>query len=122
MLSKMLEPFVEPLLAMARSQFPRECNNCRRRYENFKQYLRETQPVGEPTMLPDFPGDPGGMISWTNCSCGNTLVLECEDMKGSAHRQFIQTLEEFSRSSGRPTRELLIEIRDEVRRRALSRP
>ena len=62
--------------------------------------------------------NPFGMLSWVNCRCGNTLVLECEDTHSILHQQFLELLNEESLQSGRSIGDLLHELRDETRRRA----
>lgn len=115
MLPENLKPFVAPMLAMARKQFPRNCTGCGRRYENFEQYIRETAPAG--TTL-NYPFDPTGMISWARCPCGNTLTLQCEEPAAENHRQFVSALEDESKAGGRTVESLMADIRGEVRRLA----
>lgn len=115
MLTKTLMPFVAPMLAMARKQFPRNCTGCGRRYENFEQHTRETVPAG--TTL-NYPFDQTGMIAWVRCRCGNLLTLQCEETAIENHRQFVQALESESKAGGRTVESLMSEIRDEVRRLA----
>jgi hypothetical protein len=117
-----LEPFIGPMLAMAGAQFPRECGACRRSYGDFKQFVRETRPIGAPTLARSAEVDPISMISWTNCPCGSTLVLTCGGATGEMHGLFTQALEDESRAGGTPVPELLLAIRAEVRRRVLSDP
>lgn len=113
MLPENLKPFVAPMLAMARKQFPRNCPGCGWRYENFEQYIQETAPAG--TTL-NYPFDPTGMISWVRCRCGNTLTLQCEESAAENHRQFVQALALESKAGGRTVESLMSDIRDEVRR------
>ncbi len=117
MLSENLKPFVAPMLAMARKQFPRECSGCRRRYEDFEQYIRETVPAA--TTL-NYPFDPVGMISWARCACGATISLSCDEMTGEDHRRFTAALDRESKAGGLDREVLMSEIRNEVRRLALS--
>ena len=105
------------MIAMAGSQFPRVCNACRRRYADFKQFVKETKPVGAPTL--SVPLDPIGMLTWSNCACGNTLVLLCEDRQGVMHSRFGLALESEAQATGRSTEELLLAIRAEVHLRML---
>ena len=120
MLTKSLEAFIPPMLEMAETQFPRVCNACKRPYRNFKQFVQETKPIGVPTIMLDAETDPIGMMSWTNCECGSTLIVSCErrdeDMR---HSEFTRVLKAEAQASGRPIKDLLLAIRAEVRRRLL---
>lgn len=119
MLSENLKAFIAPMLVMARKQFPRDCPKCRRRYDDFEQYIRETEPTG---VTMNYPFDPMGMISWVRCGCGNVLTLRCEEMTGEDHRRFLQALENEVNAGDLALQGLMSEIRDEVRRLALSHP
>ena len=116
---KRLEPFIERIIAMCRSQFPRTCNTCKRRFDDFRQWVGLTDPIGAPTLDENTEADPFGMITWVNCACGSTLILECEDMKGPLHHQFTQALAEQSALSGRGVGDLLQDLRRAVRQRAI---
>ncbi|MFI5361695.1 MAG: hypothetical protein ACHQ49_06975 [Elusimicrobiota bacterium] len=63
--------------------------------------------------------DPIGMISWTNCACGNTLILSYGPRAEDVHGEFTRTLTFESQASGRSIEDLLLAIRAEVRRRTL---
>lgn len=115
-----LESFIDPMIAMAATQFPRQCGNCRRQFSDFKQYIQETRPIGPPTLMQGAVLDPIHVISWTNCTCGSTLVLFCVDAAEDMHERFIRALEAESAESRRPIDELLQLLRAEVRRRVLS--
>lgn len=119
MLPKRLEPFVGPIVAMCRTQFPRTCHTCNRRFDDFGQWVALTDPIGAPTLEEEGEEDVFGMVSWVNCVCGSTLVLECEDMAGPMHRQFMQALAEESALSGRRVRALLEDLRSSVRQQAV---
>ena len=118
MVPKEIDAFIEPMIAMASSQFPRSCNSCKRLYPDFRRFILETKPIGTPTVALEMPVDPFGMISWSNCACGNTMILMCQDVSHAMHDRFAQTLKAVSQESGRPVDELLKDIREEVRRRA----
>lgn len=122
MLPEPLAAYIDPMIAMAGGQFPRACNACRRPFADFKQFVRETKPIGRPTLAREVERDPISMISWTNCPCGSTLILKCADAKGEMHGRFAAALEEASRKSGNSTAELMEVLRAEVRRRVLTDP
>lgn len=120
MLPQSLEAFIPPMLAMAETQFPRVCNACKRPYKNFKQFVQETKPIGAPTIRLDAETDPIGMMSWTNCACGSTLIVSCERRaEDTRHDEFTRVLKAEAQASGLPVKDLLLAIRAEVRRRML---
>jgi len=118
MLPKRLQPFVTPIVAMCETQFPRTCTTCQRRYDDFAQWVRLTDPIGAPTWDEEGETDAFGMISWVNCECGSTLILSCEDMDGSVHHQFEQALAEESAQSGQSLPVLLHDLRRAIRQQA----
>ncbi|HWA26798.1 MAG TPA: hypothetical protein VG734_14160 [Lacunisphaera sp.] len=69
-----------------KGKFPKQCGRCGRTYANLKDYLLHTKHVGEPKSydveLGDFrPIQPIGTMSWANCGCGNTLVIDSTGMR-----------------------------------------
>lgn len=119
LLPERLRPFLDPIMAMCRSQFPKDCGTCHHRFENFRQFVGMTDPQGPMGSMYEQPDDdPFGVISWANCRCGSTLVLECEDMTGPQHGQFMRILREEAAASGRSTSDLLLALRRVIRQRA----
>ncbi|HOW89176.1 MAG TPA: hypothetical protein PL037_02760 [Elusimicrobiales bacterium] len=114
-LPKRLKAFVKPITAMCASQFPRKCS-CGRNFDDFPQYIRGTAALGPP-QCSCLKNDPFGLLSFRNCSCGSTLVLNCTDPE--AHAQFCRVLKEESKATGRSARELLSELRSEIHSRVL---
>ena len=82
---------------------------------------KTTKPIGEPTLGLGAELDPIGMVSWTNCACGNTLILHCEDGAGEMHGRFLRALETESQASSRSIKELLQVLRSDIRSRVLER-
>jgi len=117
MLPHALELFVEPIIAMCRSQFPWSCGKCQHRFDDFEQWVRGTDPIGVPTIGENTEVDTFGMLSWVNCTCRTTLMLECEDMK--RHRQFQQALGDESAANGRSVSDLLQDLRRAIRQRVI---
>ena len=61
-------------------QFPKSCNACGRRFSSLKEYLQNTVHVGNPhsydAEIQDWrPQNPLGTYSFSDCKCGNTMVL-----------------------------------------------
>lgn len=115
MLPEQLTPFIEPMMAMCRTQFPRTCGACDRRFEDFEQWVRLTDPIGAPSLDEQSDADPFGIISWVNCGCGSTLILHCEDMEGPLHQEFMRALDEEAAVSERSVRDLLQDLRQALR-------
>ncbi|RXK54964.1 hypothetical protein ESB00_03435 [Oleiharenicola lentus] len=66
-------------------RFPKKCNVCDRTYANLKDYLQRTTHVGQPRsydieMGTVPPQQPLGTMSFANCACGNTLVIDSSGM------------------------------------------
>ena len=117
-LPEKLEYFIEPIIAMCATQFPRKCQNCKKEFKDFRHFVADTRPLGAPQCSAETE-DPFGLITYVNCECGSTVVLRCADP--AAHEQFKQVLEAEAKKTGRSSMELLLEIRAEVRRRMLAR-
>lgn len=116
MLPETLSVFVGPMAAMARRQFPLTCPGCRRRYDDFAEFIKSTVPVGATL---GYPLDSLGMISWVRCSCGSSLTVRCGDAAGEDHRRFVAALNAEARALGRTTESLMADMRDAVRLREL---
>lgn len=116
-LPEKLEEFIDPIIAMCGAQFPRKCGNCKKEFSDFRHFVADTRPLGAPQCSPGT-ADPFGLISYVNCECGSTVVLRCADP--AAHERFKRVLEEEAKITGRSPKELLLDIRSEVRRRMLA--
>ena len=61
-------------------QFPKDCNVCGFRFNSMKEYLLNTDHIGAPhsfdAELENWrPYSPIGTYSFSDCKCGNTMVL-----------------------------------------------
>ncbi len=66
-------------------RFPKKCGVCDRTYANLKDYLLHTTHVGRPKSYDvelgvHRPTQPIGTMSFANCGCGNTLVMDSSGM------------------------------------------
>ena len=71
---------VDIIHAAVEKQFPKDCFSCGRRFNSMKEYLENTVHVGQPLSYDadeqDWqPSNPLGTFSFSDCECGNTLVL-----------------------------------------------
>lgn len=114
--SEGLDKFVCPIIAACKAQFPRACSKCGREFADFKDFIKCTRPIGAP-QLPRGSDDPMGMVSYVNCLCGTTLLLECNDAR--AHKMVAEAMAAEASARGQSVQELLLDIRAEVRRRML---
>lgn len=90
--------FASTTLAAAEAQFPKACGTCSRRYAGLSEYLRGTQPLGQPRFDPDEDDDGAvGALLFSNCSCGSTLAITIEDSK--QHRAFNLAVRECAAAS-----------------------
>ena len=117
MLSESLLSFVRPILDNCLNQFPLTCKKCGKVYQSFKQYVKETAPVGAPGAF-DGETDPIGVLSYANCPCKSTLTLQCEDMTGKMHRMFFAAVTKEAAQTGRPEAAVLQELQQVVRKAA----
>ena len=66
------------------AQFPRACSNCRRSFATLREYLLNTDYVGDAPHDAEAgdwrPKAPMGTMTYANCRCGSTLALSSEGM------------------------------------------
>jgi hypothetical protein len=76
--------FVDAIVSVCESQFPRRCPACERVYATFAEYLRLTLPLGHPMEFDPEPDDPIGLVDFANCACGSTISVRWESGPGPA--------------------------------------
>lgn len=74
------EQVVDIIHAAVEKLFPKDCAACGRRFNSMKEYLENTVHIGQPLSFDadeqDWqPSNPLGTFSFSDCECGNTLVL-----------------------------------------------
>jgi hypothetical protein len=74
------DQFINIILTHVQQQFPKTCNACGRRFSSLKEYLQNTVHVGKPQCYDAEvenwrPHNPLGLLSFSNCKCGSTLVI-----------------------------------------------
>ena len=80
------DQFINIILTHVKQQFPKNCNACGRRFNSLKEYLQNTVPVGKPhcydAEVEDWrPRNPLGLLSFSNCKCGSTVVIGTSGMR-----------------------------------------
>lgn len=100
-------PYIEPLIDHCGEQFPRHCQNCGRRFEDFIDYVSTTTPIGAVCWDVELVNgaeslldDPVGTLSMANCTCGTTLSVGCLDRESGRYRMFLEALQRDAEDSG----------------------
>jgi hypothetical protein len=108
-------------------QFPKVCNNCKRRYATLREYLLNTETVG-PAMPYDAdmghwnPLHPLGTATYANCRCGNTLALTSEGMPLFQLWSLLNWARHETKKRKMTPQELLNYLRDEITKQVLATP
>jgi len=123
MLSDRLSAFVPDMLRMCKSQFPKRCGTCGKVYPTFRSYVEAVSPIGLPKIDNIEDADPIGLMSFGNCACGSTLLIQCEHLGDNAeemHRLFNETLRQEETATGHSLNDILFELRSLLRDAAVS--
>lgn len=115
---------VEILRSFIDKQFPKVCPNCDRRFSTLKEYLQETTHLGKPISYDADMGEwqpekPLGTLSFSNCPCGNTLVISSEGMGLITMWRLLIWAKRETRIRGISTEDLLAHIREKIDKQAL---
>jgi hypothetical protein len=116
-LPESFKPFIDPIIKLCVSQFPRCCPNCGEKFKDFRDFISKSRPIGDLQYLPDEK-DEFGLLTYVNCICGSTITLSCSDAK--IHSKFSKILEEEIKKTGTSKKELLLALRSAVRERVMS--
>jgi len=105
--------------------FPKTCTRCGQTFANYREYLRNTQPVGFPVSYDLEAGDAKpaesmGNLSMSNCRCGNTLALSSQGMPMKQLWAVLKWIEHETERRGVPMHQILGHLRDEVSKRGLA--
>lgn len=119
MLSPDLIEFSHEILRVCNSQFPKTCGSCGKTFPSFKNFVETVSPIGAPKIDTIEDDDPIGLMSYSNCPCGSTLALRCESGSNEVHRLFNIALHQEAIVSKRSTQDVLIELREMVRKEAI---
>lgn len=117
MLSQDILYFVEPMIQMASSRFPKSCKTCGHIYKTFREFISKTAPLGAPMADDKDTLDPLGMISFVNCDCGSTLVIKCEDPNSENHKMLEKALANEAIAQGCTREQVLLQLRDVIRKK-----
>jgi len=105
--------------------FPKVCSSCKRRFETLYEYLLNTTRQGSAISYDAESGDweplkPVGMITFSNCRCGNTLALSSSGMQLSELWRVLDWVKNETRMRRVTPRELLNYLRDEICKQLLA--
>jgi hypothetical protein len=120
------EEVIELVIECIDGQFPKDCSCCGLRYASLREYLRQTQHLGNPIShdadMEDWtPWRPLGTQAFANCHCGNTLAIGTEGMGLSTMWKLLRWARAQCRKRAITTSELLESLRAEIDRRVLAK-
>lgn len=107
--------------------FPRVCPSCGRSFATLRDYILATSRVG-PTISFDAaagnwkPERPVGALALSNCPCGTTLGLSTKGMPLDKIHRVLEWVKIQTETRGISPEDVVGEVRDEIRRRALAEP
>ena len=106
-------------------QFPKTCNVCGVQFNSLKEYLLNTTHNGPPhsfdaEMRNWKPPKPFGTFSFSDCKCGNTLVIGSSGMKISIMWKLLSWARKESSNRNISINFLLDDLRKKIDEKALS--
>jgi hypothetical protein len=110
---------VEIIRRFIEKQFPKECPNCHRRFMTLKEFVQETTHVGNPVSYDADLGEwqpekPLGTYSYSNCPCGNTLIISSDKMGLFMMWRLLYWARGEIRKRGISPEDLLVHIREKI--------
>lgn len=107
--------------------FPKSCPHCQRRFATLREYLLNTEHVGQAVPYDALlghwnPVKPVGTVSYSNCQCGTTLALSSKGMPLQRLWALLHWAKGETRRRGVSPQELLTHLREEICRQVLSEP
>lgn len=104
--------------------FPKTCPQCGRTYENLREYVMGTTPVGEAISYDLELGElsperPVGAIALAQCPCGKSLALATTDRKVSDVHFVLKWVRAEAERRGQAIPELINDIRMKIRQQAM---
>lgn len=107
---------VRVIINFLSDQFPIDCKCCGKKYNSYKEFIKNTTPVGKPVSYDAQKGDwrpenPLGAISMHNCSCGSTIALSSQKIDRDTLWQLMDWAKSESEKRNIELSELLAELR-----------
>lgn len=94
------EACVDAIASRVRTQFPKDCPSCGRRYANPADFLASTRAFGTPSQLDPSDDDPIGILELANCPCKSTIALRWEDGPGAERQRLHMVIATLSAAHG----------------------
>ena len=118
--------FIDHIIEYCDRQFPMSCSNCSREFSSFGDFVSATSPIGEPVAYETVEelvtaGHPIGTLSYVNCGCGDTLTVQCDDMKSNEYFALIGALASDVVRTGSTASAVLEVLRREIRSRVTAK-
>ena len=106
-------------------QFPKPCNNCSRIFTSLKDYLLNTDNIGQPISYDAnqnawLPRKPMGTFAMANCRCGSTLSMSSNGMPLITMWRLLLWARKESRQRDISVSELLEHMRQKIDQSVLS--
>ena len=106
------------------SQFPKVCPCCGKTFTSLKDYLQNTEHVGDPVSVDAEMGNwsplkPIGTYALANCSCGTTLAITSRNMKILTFLKLMNWAWKETRKRNIHVGELLADLRNKIDKRVL---
>jgi hypothetical protein len=110
---------IQIMRAHIETLFPRMCTCCRRPFQTLPDFLRNTQPLGsamsyDAAMGDWLPDKPLGLVSYSNCACGNTIALSSAGMPLFQLWEILHWAREQTHLRGITQQELFDEVRTAI--------
>ena len=104
--------------------FPKTCPNCERQFATLRDFMLNTEPIGNPIAhdleLGDLnPLHPIGAVANSNCRCGSSLALTSEGMPLFRLWSLLHWAKRETQRRDLTPQELLDYLRWEMRRKML---
>ncbi len=116
------EKVINLIIKHMNSQFPKNCNNCGKIYNTYKEFLQQTIRVGNPVPHDDdekLPKKPIGTYTYYNCDCGTTMLLGSRGMKLATIFNLMMWGRKERKKRGISLEELLLYVRETVDNKVL---
>lgn len=121
------DEIIQMVLEHCEGLFPKVCPNCNRFFGTLREYILNTKRLGAIICYDTEIGDwetmqPIGSAAYSNCFCGNTLVLTSAGMPISQILSVLRWIKEETERRGLSPSELMDYVREEIRKRVLTDP
>lgn len=116
---------IKTILTAVEENFPKDCTCCGHSFSTYKQYLKETYPLGSPLSNDAAIGNwqpqkPLGFLAYWKCKlCSNTLTTNINSLENDTVWQLLSWIKEETTIRKISSTELLNDIRGKIRKMVL---